>query len=344
MRSYSSGRLGVKEETAMGELDGRTVLVTGAGRGIGRAEALYLAAAGANVVVNDPGVDIDGSGGDESVAAAVVAEIRTRGGSAVADTGSVCDWAAAEAMIDRAVTEFGDLHAVVNNAAIEANRPVDRLAEAEFDEVVAVKLKGTFAVSRHAAAYWRERYAAGDRLDRSVVNTASGSGLLNPLPTQTNYAAANAAVAAMTTVHALELRRLGVRVNCVSPSMVRTRLTESVPTMAENPGPDAFDPKDPIVLAPVVGYLVGPGCPLTGQVLSVRGGSVAVNHGWRRGEQVDRDALWTIPELAAALEGLPLEDPFERLAEALGGALGTAGRAELEALVAAQLDGAIPAG
>ncbi|MGW3278357.1 SDR family NAD(P)-dependent oxidoreductase [Nocardia rhamnosiphila] len=328
----------------MSELGGRTVLVTGAGRGIGRAEALYLAAAGANVVVNDPGVDIDGTGGDESVAAAVVAEIRARGGRAVADTGSVCDWADAEAMIARAVSEFGDLHAVVNNAAIEANRPVDRFTEKEFDEVVAVKLKGTFAVSRHAAAYWRDRFAAGDRLDRSLVNTASGSGLLNPLPTQTNYAAANAGVAAMTTVHALELRRLGVRVNCVSPSMVRTRLTESVPTMAETAAPDTFDPKNPMVIAPVVGYLVAGDCPLTGQILSVRGGSVAVNHGWSRGEQVDRDSLWTIPELAAALTALPLEDPFERLADALGGALGTAGRAQLEALVAAQLDGAIPAG
>ncbi|GGL31136.1 SDR family NAD(P)-dependent oxidoreductase [Nocardia jinanensis] len=328
----------------MSELSGRTVLVTGAGRGIGRAEALYLARAGANVVVNDPGVDIDGSGGDESVAAAVVAEIRARGGNAVADTGSVCDWAAAEAMIARAVDEFGDLHAVVNNAAIEANRPLDRLAEHEFDEVVGVKLKGTFAVSRHAAAYWRDRFAAGERLDRSLVNTSSGSGLLNPLPTQTNYAAANAGVAAMTTVHALELRRLGVRVNCVSPSMVRTRLTESVPTMDEVPLADAFDPKDPATLAPVVAYLVGADCPLTGQVLSVRGGSIAVNHGWQRGEQVDKDALWTIPELAAALEALPLEDPFDRLAAALGGALGTAGRDQLEALVAAQLDGAVPAG
>lgn len=328
----------------MNELSGRTVLVTGAGRGIGRAGALYLAEAGAHVVVNDPGVGIDGSGGDESVAEAVVAEIRARGGKAVADTGSVSDWTAAEAMIARAVDEFGDLHAVVNNAAIEANRPLDRLTEREFDEVVGVKLKGTFAVSRHAAAYWRDRFAAGDRTDRSLVNTSSGSGLLNPLPTQSNYAAANAGVAAMTTVHALELRRLGVRVNCVSPSMVRTRLTESVPTMDEVPPAETFDPKDPVTLAPVLAYLVAADCPLTGQVLSVRGGSVAVNHGWHRGEQVDKDGLWTVPELAAALEVLPLEDPFERLATALGGALGVTGRAQLEALVAAQLDGTIPAG
>lgn len=322
-----------------GELTGRTVLVTGAGRGIGRSEALYLAAAGANVVVNDPGVQIDGHGGDERVAAAVVDEIRARGGRAVADTGSVTDWADARRMIDLAVAEFGDLHAVVNNATIEVNKGLERLSEAEFDDVVAVKLKGTFAVSRWATAYWRSRVDAGVRADRAIVNTASGSGLLNPLPTQTNYAAANAGVAAMTMVHALELRRLGVRVNCVSPSMVRSRLTNSVPGMDQRPSDGQLDPKDPIVVAPLVAYLVSEGCPLTGQVLSVRGGSITVNHGWTRGAQINKDAgLWTVPELAENLTALPLEDPFDRLASALGGALGGQGRDDFEAMVNAELD------
>ncbi|MBN6041172.1 SDR family NAD(P)-dependent oxidoreductase [Amycolatopsis sp. 195334CR] len=319
----------------MGELAGRTVLVTGAGRGIGRAEALYLADAGANVVVNDPGVEIDGRGGDGGIAAAVVDEIRARGGRAVADTGSVADWAAARGMVDRAVAEFGDLHAVVNNATIEVNKGLERLTEAEFDDVVAVKLKGTFAVSHWAAVYWRGQ----ERADRAIVNTASGSGLLNPLPTQTNYAAANAGVAAMTTVHALELRRLGVRVNCVSPSMVRTRLTNPVPGMDQAPPDGQLDPKDPAVVAPLVAYLVSEGCPLTGQVLSVRGGSIAVNHGWARGAQVTKDgALWTVAELAESLAAQPLEDPFDRLATALGGALGVQGRDAFEAMVNAELD------
>ncbi|RSM80205.1 short-chain dehydrogenase [Amycolatopsis sp. WAC 01375] len=323
----------------MGELTGRTVLVTGAGRGIGRAEALYLAARGANVVVNDPGVEIDGHGGDEGVAAAVVNEIRARGGRAVADTGSVTDWVDARRMVDLAVAEFGDLHAVVNNATIEVNKGLERLTEAEFDDVVAVKLKGTFAVSRWATAYWRGRVDDGVRIDRAIVNTASGSGLLNPLPTQTNYAAANAGVAAMTTVHAVELRRLGVRVNCVSPSMVRTRLTNPVPGMDQTPPEGELDPKDPAVVAPLVAYLVSEGCPLTGQVLSVRGGSIAVNHGWTRGEQINKDSeLWTVPELAENLTALPLEDPFDRLAIALGGALGIDGRDEFEAMVNAELD------
>ncbi len=324
---------------AMGELTGRTVLITGAGRGIGRAEALYLAARGANVVVNDPGVEIDGRGGDEGVASAVVAEIRARGGRAVADTGSVADWADARRMVELAVAEFGDLHAVVNNATIEVNKGLERLTEAEFDDVVAVKLKGSFAVSRWAAAYWREQVDAGKRAGRAIVNTASGSGLLNPLPTQTNYAAANAGVAAMTTVHALELRRLGVRVNCVSPSMVRTRLTTAVPGMDRTAPEGHPDPKDPAVVAPLVAYLVSEGCPVTGQVLSVRGGSIAVNHGWTQGARIDKDGeLWTLPELAENLAALPLEEPFDRLATALGGALGSQGRAEFEAMVNAELD------
>lgn len=323
----------------MGELTGRTVLVTGAGRGIGRAEAVFLADAGANVVVNDPGVQIDGSGGDSAVATGVVDEIRARGGNAIADMGSVSDWGDARRMVEAAVTEFGDLHAVVNNAAIEVNKGLEQLTEAEFDDVVAVKAKGTFAVSHWAAVYWRERFAAGERADRSIVNTASGSGLLNPLPLQTNYAAANAAVAAMTTVHALELRRLGVRVNCVSPSMVRTRLTTPVPGMGETPPPGELDPKDPITIAPIVAYLAHPACPLTGQVLSVRGGSVAVNHGWFRGDQIDKPgALWTVQELSERLEALALEDPFARFAQAVGGALGAGGREQLEAMVNAQLD------
>lgn len=321
----------------MNDLQGRTVLVTGAGRGIGRAEALHLASLGANVVVNDPGVAVDGHGGDASVAEAVAAQIRDRGGRAVADTGSVTDWDAAERMVALAVAEFGDLHAVVNNAATEVNKGLERLTEAEFDGVVAVKLKGAFAVSRWAAAHWRRRRDAGDRAGRAIVNTASGSGLYNPLPTQSNYASANAAVAAMTTVHALELGRLGVRVNCVVPSMVRTRLTLGVPGMDD--APDGPDPKDPAVVAPLVSYLVGPDCAFTGQVLSVRGGAVTPVRGWELGEGIEPEGTaWTQAELAARLGALPLQDPFERLAASLGAALGTQGRQDIEAMISAQLD------
>ncbi|GII92966.1 SDR family NAD(P)-dependent oxidoreductase [Sinosporangium siamense] len=321
----------------MGALDGRVVLITGAGRGIGREEALLFAAEGASVVVNDPGVAVDGSGHDDGVAAAVVNEIVARGGRAIADTGSVADWDDARRMVDTAVSTFGDLHAVVNNAAVERNAPLAVMDAADFDDVLAVKLRGTFAVSRWAAHYWRERHVAGVRADRAIVNTASGSGLLNPLPTQTSYAAGNAAVAAMTLVNALELRRYGVRVNCVSPSMVRTRLTAGVPGIQESQ-PGAFDPQHPATTAPIAAYLVSADCPLTGQVLSIRGGSVAVNHGWTRGAQAEKDGMWEVAELARDLPGLPMDDPFDKLVAALGGAFGITDRDTVLRMVDDTLD------
>ncbi|WP_219515833.1 SDR family NAD(P)-dependent oxidoreductase [Nonomuraea ceibae] len=322
----------------MGSLDGRVALITGAGRGIGCEEALFFAAEGAKVVVNDPGVEIDGSGGDTGVAAKVVEEIVARGGQAVANTDSVADWEGARRMVATAVDAFGDLHVVVNNAAVERNLGLADLGEAEFDDVVAVKLKGTFAVTRWAARHWRERYEAGDRADRAVINTSSGSGLLNPLPTQASYASANAGVAALTTVAALELGRYGVRVNCVSPSMARTRLTLEVPGMGGEPPAEGFDPLHPAAVAPIAAYLASAACPRTGQVLSVRGGTVTVNQGWTAGPAVHRDGPWTVAELAEELGAVPMEDPYDRLAEALGGALGVSGREQLQGMINALLD------
>ncbi|MGK5556995.1 SDR family NAD(P)-dependent oxidoreductase [Actinomadura kijaniata] len=325
----------------MGSLEGRVVLVTGAGRGIGREEALLFAAEGARVVVNDPGVAVDGGGGDPGVAASVVAEIVARGGRAVANTDSVADWDGARAMVDTALDAFGDLHVVVANAAIERNRGLADLSERDFDDVLAVKLKGTFAVTRWAARHWRDRHREGVRADRAVITTSSGSGLLNPLPTQTSYAAGNAGVAALTTVAALELGRYGVRVNCLSPSMARTRLTVGVPGMERRPAA-GFDPLDPAACAPVAAYLASAECPFTGQVLSVRGGSVVLNHGWSRGPGVHKDGLWEVGELAERLKEIAVEDPFDRLAEALGGALGTMGRARLQEMIDTLLDQGAP--
>ncbi|GII94311.1 SDR family NAD(P)-dependent oxidoreductase [Sinosporangium siamense] len=322
----------------MGSLDGRVILITGAGRGIGREEALLFAAEGAKIVVNDPGVDIDGSGGDGGVAATVVEEIRDHGGEAVANTDSVADWRGAERMVGAALEAFGDLHVVVNNATIERNRGIADLSEEDFDDVVAVKLKGTFAVTHWAARYWREQYHAGVRADRAVVNTSSGSGLLNPLPLQTNYASGNAGVAAMTVVAALELGRYGVRVNCISPSMARTRLTLEVPGMDRKPEAGEFDPLHPATSAPIAAYLATEACALTGQVLSVRGGTVAVNHGWSRGAHVQREGGWTVAELADEVGKLPMVDPFDHLAEVLGKALGVGGRDQLQAMINNLLD------
>jgi NAD(P)-dependent dehydrogenase (short-subunit alcohol dehydrogenase family) len=322
----------------MGRLEGRVAVITGSGRGIGREEALLFAAEGAKVVVNDPGVAPDGSGGDTGVAAAVAEEIRARGGTAVASTDSVADWEGAGRIVKTALDAFGDLHIVVNNAAVDRHRALVDLEEDEFDAVVAVKLKGTVAVTRWAARHWRERWEAGERVDRAVVNTSSGSGLLNPLPTQTAYAAGSAAVGALTTVAALELGRYGVRVNCLSPSMARTRLTEAVPGMTAAPEPGVFDPLHPAACAPVAAYLAMDGCPLTGQVLSVRGGSVAVNHGWSRGATLSKDGFWTVGELSEQLADVPMEDPFDRLAEALSGAIGPLGPGGVHTLIESILD------
>ncbi|MET7335060.1 SDR family NAD(P)-dependent oxidoreductase [Nonomuraea sp. NPDC005650] len=323
----------------MGNLDGRVVLITGAGRGIGRQEALLFAAQGAKVIVNDPGVAIDGTGGDAGVAADVVEEITARGGQAVANTDSVADWNGARRMVNTALHSFGDLHVVVNNATIERNMGLTDLPEQDFDDVLAVKLKGTFAVTHWAARHWRDRFQAGTRADRAVINTSSGSGLLNPLPAQVSYAAGNAGVAALTVVAALELGRYGVRVNCISPSMARTRLTLSVPGMSRQPPEgDRFDPLNPAASAPVAAYLASAACPLTGQVLSVRGGTVAVNHGWSLGGHIHKDGLWSVEELADKVKELPMDDPFDKLAQALTGALGITGREELQEMINALLD------
>ncbi|NKY34180.1 SDR family NAD(P)-dependent oxidoreductase [Nocardia speluncae] len=302
----------------MGSLDGRVALITGAGRGIGRAEALYLAGEGAKVVVNDPGVAPDGSGGDVSVAASVAEEIRERGGEAVASTHSVAEWYAAAALIQTAVDNFGDLHIVVNNAAVSRPSSLVSASEEAFDAVVAVKLKGTFNVSHWSADYWRGRYETGDRQDRSLVNTTSTAGLDSPLPLNTSYAAANAGVAAMTIVHALELVRYGVRVNAISPG-ARTRLSldlpAGVPSLTQHtPAPGEYDPWDPIHQAVVVAYLGRASTVVTGQVLTVRGSTVIPTNTWSLGAPVTKEgAGWDVEELANALGEVPFADPFDRL-------------------------------
>ncbi|GLW12595.1 putative short-chain dehydrogenase/reductase [Microtetraspora sp. NBRC 13810] len=325
----------------MGSLDGRIVLITGAGRGIGREEALFFAAEGAKVVVNDPGVGPDGSGGDPAVTAAVVAEITALGGEAVASADSVTDPDGARRMVDLAVETFGDLHAVVNNAGTLRNRALVGMTDDDFDDILAVKLKGTFTVTRWAARHWRARHEAGARESRAVINTSSGSGLANPLPTQTSYAAANAGVAAMTVVAALELGRYGVRVNCIAPSTIRTRLTAGVPGMPAVPADGGFDPAHPAACAPVAAYLASDGCPLTGQVISVRGTAVTVNRRWSPVARIAKEgAPWEVAELAGELERLPLEDPFEILAASFGAALGPDAGAAIQKMIEDALDGA----
>lgn len=290
----------------MGALEGRVAIVTGAGRGLGREHALVLAAEGAKVVVNDVGAALDGSGSDLSAAEQVVAEIRSAGGEAVANADDVADWGGAERLVASAVEAFGDLHVLVNNAGILRDRVVVNMSEDDWDAVVRVHLKGHFAPTHFAAAYWREQSKAGRQPNASVVNTSSTSGLLGN-PGQANYGAAKAGIAALTVIAAQELRRYGVRVNAIAPA-ARTRMTEETPGLADlvrpPASPDDFDAWDPAHVSPVVAYLATADCPLTGRVLFVQGGKVQAFEPWTLGQAIEKEGRWSIPELAELVPGL----------------------------------------
>lgn len=293
----------------MGSLDGRVAIVTGAGRGLGRAHALLLAAEGARVVVNDPGVAGDGEGADGGPAQQVVAEIVAAGGEALADTGRVDDFDAAKALVDRAVNDFGGLDVLVNNAGITRDATVVRMSEAEWDSVVSVHLKGHFATLHHAAAHWRDRAKAGRPVNASVINTSSGSGLRGN-PGQLNYAAAKAGIAAMTIVAARELERYGVRVNAIAP-VARTRMTMETPGLSDRLAATegGFDAWDPANVSPLVAWLATGTCTANGQMLMIRGGRIDVYDGWSVRETHEHDGRWTPASLDAALGALPAGPP-----------------------------------
>jgi len=281
-------------------LQDRVTIITGAGRGIGREHALLFASLGAKVVVNDLGGAVDGSGADISAAQSVVDEITAAGGQAVANTDSVSSFDGAKAMVDQAVTTFGDLHVVVNNAGILRDRMLVSMSEQEFDDVIAVHLKGTFNLTRHAADVWRDAAKTGTITDRAIVNTSSGAGLHGNIG-QTNYSAAKAGIAMMTVVNAMELHRYGVRANCIAP-VARTRLTMQTPGMGEAMQQHLFDPEN---VSPLVAVLASAGCPFNGQVFSVYGGSVGIYAGWSISDSVDTEDRWTAESLATAMDKLP---------------------------------------
>jgi NAD(P)-dependent dehydrogenase (short-subunit alcohol dehydrogenase family) len=283
-----------------GALEGRVALITGAGRGIGREHALLFAAEGAMVVVNDLGGAGDGSGADATAAESVVAEITTAGGRAVANTDSVASFDGAQAMVEQAVEAFGDLHVVVNNAGILRDRMLVSMSEADFDAVIAVHLKGTFNVTHHAAAYWRDQAKSGADVDRAIVNTSSGAGLHGNVG-QTNYVAAKAGIAAMTIVNAAELERYGVRANCIAP-IARTRLTLATPGIGEVMDQPQFDPQR---ISPLVAYLSTADCPFNGQTFSVYGSGVGIYQGWSIADELPFDDIDTVADLAAAMDKLP---------------------------------------
>lgn len=290
----------------MGELDGKVAIITGAGRGLGREHALLFAAQGARVLVNDRGASIDGTGDDRSLAQTVVDEIRSAGGTAVASTLDVADWASGEALVTQALEAFGDLHVLVNNAGILRDRALVNMTEQDWDVIMQVDLKGHFVPTRFAAAYWRARAKAGEPVGAAVVNTVSTSGLLGN-PGQSHYGTAKAGIAAFTIICAQELARYGVRVNAISPS-ARTRMTETSPGLAkflEAPAdPGVFDIWDPANISPLVAYLASSRCDVTGRIFLARGGKVQVFEPWALGGTIEKNGRWTIGELAEAMPGL----------------------------------------
>jgi NAD(P)-dependent dehydrogenase (short-subunit alcohol dehydrogenase family) len=288
----------------MGSLDGRVAIITGAGRGIGREHALLFAREGAAVIVNDLGGANDGTGTDLTPAQQVVEEIRAAGGEAVVNGDDVADWQGAQRLINTAIETFGELDILVNNAGILRDRVLVNMTEEEWDDVIRVHLKGHFAPSRWAAAYWREQHKAGHGRPRNLVHTSSTSGLFAN-PGQGNYGAAKTGIATFSQIIAKELIRYDVKSNTVAPG-ARTRLTLATPGLEDimRPAEGSFDQWDPANVSPLVAYLASASCKFTGETFFVQGGNVTLIDSWSRGRSVDRDSMWTVDELAEAL--LPL--------------------------------------
>jgi NAD(P)-dependent dehydrogenase (short-subunit alcohol dehydrogenase family) len=290
----------------MGALDGKVAIVTGAGRGIGRGEALLLAEHGAKVVVNDLGGEWDGTGADQRPAQLVVDEIATAGGDALANYDNVADWAGAERLVRQAVGSFGTLDVLVNNAGILRDRMLFNMSEAEWDAVITVHLKGHAAPTRHACGYWREKSKAGETVNASIICTSSTSGLLGNAG-QSNYGAAKAGIAAFAQIVSMEMARYGVRCNAIAPA-ARTRMTEA--TFGEITSAGPFDEWAPENIAPLVAYLATDEAKdITGQVFYVAGGTVQLYQGWGPVEEARKDDRWTVEELTKRVPELFAERP-----------------------------------
>ena len=271
--------------------EGRVAIVTGAGRGIGREHALMLAAHGAFVLVNDVGVERDGRGPDKSLANSVAQEIRDFGGQAIANSSDVSDFGSAREMVKEAVDTWGHLDVLVNNAGILRDRMLVNMEESEWDAVIGVHLKGTFAPAHHAASYWREETKKGIAVDARIINTTSVSGIYGN-PGQTNYGAAKAGIAAFTVIAARELGRYGITVNAVAPGAL-TRMTEDL--ISEEITEEVREAQSPKWIAPIVTWLASTESRgITGRVFEANGKLLAVAEGWERGP--------TIPAIADPTE------------------------------------------
>jgi len=278
-------------------LEGRTIVITGAGRGIGREHALFLASHGAQLVINDLGGGADGMGSYQGPAQQLADEVVAAGGVAVATDDDVASSEGAQRLIDTAIEAFGDLHGLVNNAGIIRDRTLFNMTDEDWDVSIRVNLRGTFAPARAAARYWRDRSKSGYAVSGSIVNTSSESGVFANAG-QSNYAAAKAGVAALVEVWHKELGRYGVRVNGILPR-ARTRLTEQ---LIGAPKEGKLDRWDPANIAPFVAYLVSHACPFSGQVFLVAGGVVQRAIPWSLDAEwkLESERTWALDELIAA--------------------------------------------
>jgi NAD(P)-dependent dehydrogenase (short-subunit alcohol dehydrogenase family) len=304
-----------------GICDGRVVIVTGAGRGIGHGHALEFARQGAKVVVNDLGGEVDGTGRERSVAEGVVQEIEALGGEAVANTDDVADWDASRRLIDQAYDTFGKLDVLVCNAGILRDRMLFNMEEAEWDAVIRVHLKGTFCPVRHAAARWRELAKQGEQLDARVITTTSTSGIYGN-PGQANYGAAKAGIAGFTIILSRELDKYGITVNAVSPGAL-TRMTENLggPRGDQPEGQEAWSPRDPDNIAPIVVWLGSEQSEgITGRVFHSSGGRLGISEGWKPGPMKDKEGRWDPAELGPVVAELieKAEAPYDMRAARRG--------------------------
>jgi NAD(P)-dependent dehydrogenase (short-subunit alcohol dehydrogenase family) len=278
----------------------RVAVITGGGNGIGRAHALAFAAQGARIVVNDLGGSRDGAGSSARPAQAVADEITAAGGQAVANTEDISTWDGARRLIEAAVEAFGGLDVVVNNAGILRDKMIVTMTEQDWDAVIGVHLKGTFAVLHHAAAYWRRRAKDGHANDARVINTTSPSGLFGN-PGQANYGAAKAGIASLTIIAARELDRYGVTVNAIAPTAL-TRMTEDLEMMRAAAATADLSPE---AISPLVVWLgSAQSRAITGRVFGVWGNAITVLEGWVNGPSVSRDTRWDQDGLAAVIPGL----------------------------------------
>ena len=291
-----------------GICEGRVVIVTGAGRGIGREHALGFAREGARVVVNDLGVALDGRGASTGPAQEVVDEIAALGGEAVANTDDIADWEGARRLVHTAIDTFGRLDVLVNNAGFVRDRMLFTTSEEEWDAVIRVHLKGHFATTRHACEYWRERSKAGEVVDARIINTSSGAGLMGSVG-QGAYSAAKGGIAALTLVESAEMGRYGVTANAIAPA-ARTRMTEEVFADRMQAPDSGFDVNDPANISPLVVWLgSAESVDVTGRVFEVEGGQIAVADGWQHGPSLDKRARWDPAEVGTAVHKLLAQAP-----------------------------------